>query len=87
VTAMDNARRLQSLAISESGFIFDPNTGHTFTVNEIGLEIIRLLKDNRSLEEIVAAIASDYEAGSEMIYKDVVQFLGQLRSQQLIDEN
>ena len=87
MTAMDNARRLQSLAISESGFIFDPNTGHTFTVNEIGLEIIRLLKDNRSLEEIVAAIASDYEAGSEMIYKDVVQFLGQLRSQQLIDEN
>ena len=84
---MDTARRLQTLAISESGFIFDPNTGHTFTVNEIGLEIIRHLKDNKSLEEIVAAIATDYEAGSEMIYKDVVQFLGQLRSQQLIDEN
>jgi hypothetical protein len=84
---MDTARRLQTLAISESGFIFDPNTGHTFTVNETGLEIIRHLKDNKGLEEIVAAIASDYEAGSEMIYKDVVQFLGQLRSQQLIDEN
>jgi len=84
---MDNSRRLHTLAISESGFIFDPNTGHTFTVNETGLEIIRLLKESKSLEDIVAAIAADYEAGNEHIYKDVVQFLGQLKNQRLIDEN
>jgi PqqD family protein of HPr-rel-A system len=84
---MDSGRRLHTLAISESGFIFDPNTGHTFTVNETGLEIIRHLKESKTLEEIVAAIAADYEAENELIYKDVVQFLGQLQNQHLIDEN
>ena len=38
---------LQQLAISESGFIFDPSSGHNFTVNETGLTMLRLLqKDN-----------------------------------------
>ena len=37
--------RLNRLAINDEGFIFDPETGNSFTVNGTGLFIIKLLKE------------------------------------------
>jgi len=34
-----------NIAISENGFIFNPDTGESFTVNPIGREIIRISKE------------------------------------------
>jgi len=36
-------KRLSSLAVNESGFAFDPASGHTFTLNRTGLVILRLV--------------------------------------------
>ena len=35
--ALPSVQALRRLAISESGFVFDPMSGHHFTVNETGL--------------------------------------------------
>ena len=35
----------KNIAISDSGFIFNPDTGESFTANPIGLEILSMLKD------------------------------------------
>lgn len=80
-------KRLNALAVSDSGFIFDPSTGQTFTTNEIGLEIIRLLKEGKKLEEIISCIDEHYDAERDLIYKDIVQFLSQLKTYRLIDES
>jgi len=80
-------KRLNALALSDSGFIFDPATGQAFTANELGLEIIRLLKEGKTFEEIVSHIENHYEAGYDLIYKDIAQFLGQLRTYRWFDEN
>ena len=37
---LPSAHALRRLAISESGFVFDPFSGHHFTVNETGREIL-----------------------------------------------
>ena len=37
-----------NIAVSESGFIFNPTTGDSYTANEIGLEIIKCLKEEVS---------------------------------------
>jgi hypothetical protein len=39
-------RLKKNIAVSESGFVFDPNTGDSFSLNKIGLEIVESLKQN-----------------------------------------
>ena len=41
----------KNIAISDSGFIFNPSTGESFTVNPIGVEIITLLKEDKVKED------------------------------------
>ena len=41
-----------NLAVSDSGFIFNPSNGDSFSTNLVGAELIRLLKEGKSLTEI-----------------------------------
>ena len=70
---------LQRLAISESGFVFDPVSGHNFTVNETGLSILRLLQKDNELAPLLEKLASDYEASTRTLERDVLEFAGLLR--------
>lgn len=47
---------LQRLTISESGFVFDPVSGHNFTVNETGLSTLRLLQKETDIEPILSQL-------------------------------
>jgi len=72
--------RLRELALSDSGFVFDPMTGHTFTVNPSGLAILRWLKDGAELEEIPRRLADQFEVEpGEDPARDVQDFLTQLQ--------
>ena len=70
---------LQRLAISESGFVFDPVSGHNFTVNETGLSILRLLQKNTEVEPVLELLSSEYTAPVRDIERDVLEFAGVLR--------
>jgi len=70
---------LQRLAISESGFVFDPVSGHNFTVNETGLSILRLLQKDTEVEPIFSQLSNDYDAPLRDIERDVLEFAGVLR--------
>jgi len=37
----------KNIALSDSGFIFNPSTGESFSMNPIGLEIITMLKEGK----------------------------------------
>jgi PqqD family protein of HPr-rel-A system len=80
-----DATRLRDLAVSDGGFVFDPVTGQTYTVNNTGLSVMRALKDGRPVTEIVASLAEDFETdGSEDIARDVDGIIGRLREQGLV---
>ena len=70
---------LQRLAISESGFVFDPVSGHNFTVNETGLTILRLLQKENELTPLLENLASQYDISSRVLERDVLEFAGLLR--------
>ena len=72
-------KSLRRLAISESGFVFDPVSGHHFTVNETGLEILRHLQKDEGLSELLSSLAREYRAGSRELERDVLEFAGMLR--------
>ena len=50
---MTKAHSIRDLAISESGFVFDPFSGGTFTVDATGQGILKGLRDGLTAEEIV----------------------------------
>ncbi len=73
----------KNIAISDSGFIFDPLTGNSFSTNPIGLEIIEQLKQNKTVAEIKNKLAEHYDLESIAIEKDLDDFLQQLAKHKL----
>lgn len=70
---------LQRLAISESGFVFDPASGHNFTVNETGLSILRQLQKSTELAALLEHLANEYDAPVRELERDVLEFASVLR--------
>lgn len=70
---------IQQLAISESGFIFDPSRGHNFTVNETGLDILRHLQKNNELSPLLESLKEKYEVSQRELERDVLEFASLLR--------
>ena len=77
----------RNIAISDSGFIFNPSSGDSFSANRIGLEIIRLLKDGKSKIEISDLILNQYAVNALSFEKDFNDFVQMLFSYQLIPSN
>jgi hypothetical protein len=76
---LPSAQALRRLAISESGFVFDPMSGHHFTVNETGLEILRYLQKEQELGGLLALLGQEYNVSSRELERDVLEFAGMLR--------
>ena len=54
-------RLKKNIALSESGFVFDPSTGDSYTLNDQAMEIVRLLSSGLDLESITDHILENYE--------------------------
>jgi PqqD family protein of HPr-rel-A system len=70
---------LKNLALSDTGFVFDPTTGNTYTLNETALSIVRFLKSDNTKEQIVQAIVAEYEVDAEEAERDLSDLLIQLK--------
>ncbi len=68
----------KNIAISDSGFIFNPSTGESFTVNPIGVEIITLLKEEKDKDTIKKQIIEKYQTEETVFEKDFYDFVGML---------
>ncbi len=75
-----------NIALSDSGFIFNPDTGESFTVNPLGASIINYLKKGKSLQEITGELHQQYEIDANTLEKDTEDFLGLLRNFSLVGD-
>lgn len=77
-----DVRRLKDLALSESGFVFDPYGGQTYSLNLTGRVILEELRRGTPLDRIEAVLrdAFEVEAGHD-VARDVRDFLLQAREQ------
>ena len=78
---------LKRLAISDDGFVFDPNTGFTYTLNGTARAVLELLKTGNTATEIVAALVERFEVDQTRAERELVTFLGQLREFDLLDRD
>lgn len=76
----------ENIAISESGFLFLPSTGETFTLNQIGKEILKLIRSKSSEEEITNLITENYDIDKATAIKDLVDFIFQLKHYSILKE-
>ena len=76
----------KNIATSESGLVFNPGNGDSFSVNEIGAEIINLMKEERSQSEIIETISSKYETEKNQVEKDLEDFISMLVSYNLLEK-
>lgn len=49
-----------NISISENGFLFDANTGDSYSVNEIAAEILKHLQEGKEESAIKVAIQESY---------------------------
>jgi hypothetical protein len=75
----------KNIAISESGFVFDPGTGDSYSMNPIGIEILNMLKEGKNQEEIFGYILDKYEVDQDTFENNYFDFLGMLRQFNLLE--
>jgi len=80
---MDTSR-LRTLAISESGFIFDPCSGHSYTTNKTGHFILTRLMEGDTVSMIADKMKNRFEVMRETCEQDILQLVDALRINALI---
>jgi hypothetical protein len=75
----------KNIATNEFGFVFNPATGDSYSSNPIAAEIIQMMKDNLSLNEIKKKLLDKYEVDKMTIEKDVDEFAGILKENNLLN--
>lgn len=75
-----------NIAISESGFIFHPQTGESFMVNNTGQEILSLIREGKSFNQIRDHFLSSYYVEETTLEKDYQDFISMLEYFQILED-
>ncbi len=75
------------VAISESGVLFDGSTGDSFSVNPIAAEVLNLIKENKTEEQIKLHILEKYDVDPERLEADLYDFYAHLRQLNLLEKD
>jgi hypothetical protein len=84
---MNTMKIKKNIAISDTGFIFNPTTGDSYSVNQVGQEILGYLGEDKKPEEIFALMSSEYEIDQPSLEKYFFDFISMLRQFELLDED
>ena len=77
----------KKIAVSETGFIFDPTTGDSFSLNPVAAEILTLLKDGKNEEEIKKYFLKEYDVDEPTFDRSYLDFIAMLRLYNMVEEN
>ncbi len=64
--------------------LFDTLTEKIFITDQIGGEILRLIEKGKDLRDILSTLGDSYDGDKQMIEKDVVEFIDQLKSNNIV---
>lgn len=79
--SLPNPDILKRLVVAESGFIFDPLLGKSYSANRVGLAILRSLQDGKKLDEIIDGITKEFMVSQEDAERDIIEFINSLQGQ------
>jgi hypothetical protein len=76
----------KNIAVSETGFVFNPTTGDSYSINKIGQEILAYLGQDKSPEEITGLMTAEYEIDAQGFEKYFYDFISMLKQFELLEE-
>ena len=68
----------KNIAVSDSGFLFNPATGDSYSLNETGIAFLRLIQNGQSDDQIIAQVAAEFDIDAITIEKDLSDFKSNL---------
>jgi hypothetical protein len=75
----------RNIAISENGFLFNPETGDSYIINPIAKEIVNHLKEGHDVADVKQLLLDKYEVDLVTLEKNISDFLEMLRHNELLD--
>ncbi len=76
----------KNIAVSESGFLFDPDTGESFNLNKTGQLIVKLLSEGRKESKIMELVMEKYDIDSQVLQRYMNDFTLLLSQYNLIEK-
>jgi len=76
----------KKIALSESGFLFDSGTGDSYSLNPIAVEILDMIKENRTNEQIKKTLLEKYDVKSSILDKAYNEYLDLLKRFNVIEK-
>ncbi|MDX8377578.1 MAG: PqqD family protein [Mariprofundales bacterium] len=70
---------IKQLALNDSGFVFDPVNGRSFTANSIGLFVLRELQKGHDMVAMLDIITDEFDVDTRTAERDITEFASQLR--------
>lgn len=70
---------IKEIKISDNGFVFNSNTGDSFSLNSTGLELIRLISQEKEIGEIKDVFTSRFDVDELTFEKDFYEFCSLLK--------
>jgi hypothetical protein len=74
-----------NIALSESGFIFNPNTGESFTLNPTGQLLFGLIRGGKDYTAIRKHFLDNFDAEESIFEKDFEDFMHMMTSYQMME--
>jgi coenzyme PQQ biosynthesis protein PqqD len=83
------ARRKEQVIAQKASndfLLFNMDDGNYYSLNEVGSRIWELCDGTHSIEQIIDALAQEYDEDKDVLAEDVVEFLERFQSDKLIVE-
>jgi hypothetical protein len=85
-TKVGTMQKIKSnIAVSDSGFLLNPSTGESFSLNPMGVKMIKKMNEGKDFREIEVEIMKEYDVSSSMFDKDFQDFVGVLKQYNLLE--
>lgn len=69
---------LRQLALSDSGFLFDPRSGQSYSLNPTAVEALEMLRLGLSMRQTAEELSKNYTVDSEQAESCLESFVHQL---------
>jgi hypothetical protein len=75
-----------NIALSENGFVFNPSTGDSFTMNNTGREVMILIKEGKNINQITELMIEKYDVDRVTLERYLADFVNDLSVNNLLEE-
>lgn len=76
----------KNIAVSESGFLFDSNSGESYSLNKTGQQIVNMISEGKTENEIKKIILKEYDVESDALQRYFDDFIRMLQQMNLLEK-